>query len=170
MKLSSQDLTVPAVVVANHFVERAQEDGNSVDLLKLIKLVYIAHGWHLGYAGDPLIRETVEAWKYGPVIRSVYDAFKHCGSKPITKPAATGLAFGAEDGSIGLLPDGDKLLSFLGAVWREYGKFSGVELSEMTHRPGTPWYEAWHDDGGKNQLGAVIDDGKIRGYYEERKG
>ncbi len=52
----------PAIVVANYFVERAREAKQEIGILKLIKLVYLAHGWHLGLYGidRPLIREDVE--------------------------------------------------------------------------------------------------------------
>ena len=74
--------------------------GQPVDLLKLVKLVFLAHGWRLGCKGDPLIREQVEAWKYGPIVRSVYDAFKEYGKRRITKTANTGklLKNSGEDG------------------------------------------------------------------------
>ena len=84
----------PAVVVANYFVEKGKADKKNIDLLKLVKLVYIAHGWHLGLYDEidrPLIREDVEAWKYGPVVRSVYDAFKGVGKRTITQIVTTGM-------------------------------------------------------------------------------
>lgn len=48
--------------VANYFIEKSIESGNSVSPLQLIKLVYIAHGWTLALYKRPLINETVEVW------------------------------------------------------------------------------------------------------------
>ena len=52
--------------------------------MKLIKLVYIAHGWHLALEnGKSLISEAVMAWKYGHVINSLYQKLKRYGSQDI---------------------------------------------------------------------------------------
>ena len=47
--------------------------------MKVQKLVYFAHGWHLGITKKPLINEQVEAWPYGAVIPSLYDYLKQWG-------------------------------------------------------------------------------------------
>jgi len=44
--------------------------------MKLQKLVYYAHGWHLALNNEPLIDEQVECWQYGPVISSLFHEFK----------------------------------------------------------------------------------------------
>ena len=74
--------------VANYFLDCAKEDGESLTLLKLVKLVYLAHGWHLGLTGDPLIKENVEAWRYGPVVPSIYHDLKIFGNNAITRYAS----------------------------------------------------------------------------------
>ena len=73
--------------IANYFISKALADGIKLTLLQLIKLVYLAHGWHLGLTGRPLISETVQAWKYGPVIKSLYDRFKRYDSQPLDEDA-----------------------------------------------------------------------------------
>src|SRR5258708_4237314 len=72
------------LAAANFFLAKGLEDGVSIDPLKLQKLVYFAHGWHLAVTGKPLIDEYVEAWPYGPVIPSLYHRFKSYGADPIT--------------------------------------------------------------------------------------
>ena len=52
--------------------------------MQVIKLVYIAHGWHLAIYDVPLVDDYVQAWQYGPVIPPLYYAFKRFGSGPIT--------------------------------------------------------------------------------------
>ncbi|MCD8455896.1 DUF4065 domain-containing protein [Xylella taiwanensis] len=44
--------------------------------MQVLKLVYIAHGWHLGFRQEPLLNKRVEAWRHGPVIRSLYEKVK----------------------------------------------------------------------------------------------
>jgi len=53
-----------AAQIANEFIRRARQDGIVVDPLKLQKLVYLTHGWHLAFLGTPLINEDIQAWRY----------------------------------------------------------------------------------------------------------
>ena len=36
--------------------------------MQVLKLVYYCHAWMLGLYGRPLIRQPIEAWRYGPVV------------------------------------------------------------------------------------------------------
>lgn len=157
----------PAVVVANYFVQQGKADKKNIDLLKLVKLVYIAHGWHLGLYGldGQLIREDVEAWKYGPVVRSVYDSFKGGGKRTITHIVTTGMI--EEMRRIEDLA-GEDTIQFLEKIWKFYREFSGGELSQLTHKKGTPWYQTWHDEEKQSDFGVVISKDKIKTYYERR--
>ncbi|HEY1718789.1 MAG TPA: type II toxin-antitoxin system antitoxin SocA domain-containing protein, partial [Verrucomicrobiae bacterium] len=57
-----------SIAVANRFIELAQKSDSKLTLMKLLKIVYFAHGWHLALRDkSPLIDDTVEAWKFGPV-------------------------------------------------------------------------------------------------------
>ena len=157
----------PAVVVANYFVEKGKQEGRPVEgILKLIKLVYIAHGWHLGLNENRLIRENVEAWKHGPVIRSVYDAFKEYGKQSILEPATTGIS--AEMKSIEELADNDGIIQFLEEIWDAYRDATGLQLSKLTHKKGTPWYKTWVDGKNQDSFGVVIEEVDIKHYYEGR--
>ncbi|WP_131993555.1 type II toxin-antitoxin system antitoxin SocA domain-containing protein [Dokdonella fugitiva] len=40
--------------------------------MQLLKLVYLCHAWTLGLLGRPLLREEVQAWRYGPVFPALY--------------------------------------------------------------------------------------------------
>jgi len=48
--------------------------------LSLQKIIYIAHMFHLGNTGNPLINSTFQAWDYGPVIPELYHKVKGFGS------------------------------------------------------------------------------------------
>jgi len=122
--------------IANYFIELANANGQSISPMKLQKLVYYAHGWYAGYTGQPLINEAVEAWQYGPVIPSLYHEFKRYGAGSITSKASDfeGLEFRE------VAPPSDPALrQFLQNVWRTYGQFTGVRLSELTHAADGPW-------------------------------
>ena len=123
--------------VANRFVELAQGAGEPVTIMQLVKWVYLAHGWHLGFNdGKPLICHDVEAWRHGPVVPEVYNAFRPQGiavyhpalrEEPPHNPYASDFS-----------PEEDKLI---GDVFRAYSKISAFALSALTHEPGTPWHQ-----------------------------
>ena len=121
--------------------------------MKLIKLVYIAHGWHLGLTGEPLLTEPIQAWKFGPVVESIYHAFKHFGNAHIPKDAQVQWA---------ALRNPDRIEPFLDRVWDAYSKYTGGQLSTITHMPDTPWSLVYKD----GQRGLVIPDEIIRQHYK----
>ena len=121
--------------VANRFVELAQGAGKPVTIMQLVKWVYLAHGWHLGFNdGKPLICHDVEAWMHGPVVPEVYNAFRPQGvviSRPALREYPPRKPY-----TSGFSPEEDKLI---GDVFRAYSKLAVFALSALTHEPGTPW-------------------------------
>lgn len=122
----------PALAVANYFIQKSNDEGEPVDPLKLQKLIYFANGWHLALYGLPLIGEPVHAWRYGPVVESVYHAFKRYGSRRIDEVAGATLIPG----------DDTETTQLLYSVWRKYGHFTGGQLSNLSHDPEGPWAAA----------------------------
>ena len=126
--------------------------------MKLQKLVYYSHGWHLGIAGRSLINEQVQAWKYGPVIPALYHEFKEFGNSAISRDAMELRAKTSSKGGSGGFfdfdyyapditsdsngPDADALArSLVQRIWELYGHLSPIQLSRMTHEAGSPWYQ-----------------------------
>lgn len=133
--------------IANFFLELAASSGTPLDPMKLQKLVYYANGWYAGYRKQPLLNEPIEAWPYGPVIPSLYHEFKGYGSDPIRHPA-TEWNSEAKDFNPVAPPVDQDLRTFLSNIWRSYGGYTGIKLSEMTHAPGGPWDVTWRRSGG----------------------
>jgi uncharacterized phage-associated protein len=98
--------------------------------MKIQKLVYLAHGWNLALNGPALIKQEVQAWPYGPVIRTLYDEFKRYRASPITEKARV-----PEDAAS--LDENAKRL--IQAVWSKYRPYSAIQLSMFTHEPGYAW-------------------------------
>ena len=154
--------------IANYFLEKAhQEKVTDITPMKLLKLVYIAHGWWLGFTEKPLINEQVEAWKFGPVIPSLYHEFKHFGMSPITSKA-TELEFPSWEYEEVPVPSGGEVIKLLDAVWESYGKYNGVQLSNLTHITGSPWERTKKEYGGVLPRGTDIDRNLIEDFYKER--
>ena len=143
-------------VVANEILRIGGEKGVSMSMMKLIKLVYFAHAWMLGLTGEPLCSDPVEAWPYGPVFRRLYNDLPYEGSQVITDRIKTPWgdiyagAFSANESAI------------MSRVVDVYGNLDAFQLSDITHRPGTPWYQTRQQKGKFQE----IDNGMIQAYYE----
>lgn len=108
----------------------ADEESEYLTPLRLQKLLYYAQGWHLAVRGEPLFADRIEAWKYGPVVESVFQEFKRFGRNGIDPKALE-----AAD-SPSLLTNSET--EHLDAIWETYKDFSAIRLSEMTHDE-QPW-------------------------------
>ena len=139
--------------IANWFIRRARSEGRTLSIMSVLKLTYIAHGWHLEMRKAPLFRNKIEAWQRGPVIPDVYSAFRRQGVHvteldmsypPILNPY--------DDG-------------FLEQIYSSYGRLDPFQLSEMTHEPGGPWERASKRGGHY----APMNDDEIRQHYEAKR-
>lgn len=128
--------------VANTFLAIAKEQGvTDLSPMKIQKLVYYAHAWYLAYMGEPLIADEIQAWKFGPVIPDVYHAFKHYGNNHITEPAPE-LSFIAETLFMQpktVPPEDSDACTMILQVFNSYGKYTPIQLSNLTHSEGEPW-------------------------------
>jgi uncharacterized phage-associated protein len=122
------DMVYDSTSVANYLIEKAFPVG--LDALQVLKLTYIAHGFVLGITGAPLLEDDIEAWKYGPVVRGIYKVLPG-GSTQIRTPLDGGGAAELDSPAKGIVD----------TVYNLYGKHSGVYLSNLTHRPGSPWHK-----------------------------
>lgn len=147
--------------IANFFLEKAEQESRPLDQLKLMKLVYIAYGWSLALTGSKLFAEPIQAWQHGPVIRSLYDEFKHFRRAPINA-RATEFDLESFDYTEPEIPTSDsETRLILDKVWAAYKRFSGWQLRQKTHEDGTPWTMAYQD-GVRDQ---VIPDDTIRPHF-----
>ena len=153
--------THDALAVANWFLATAEAERKTLDPMKLQKLIYFADGWSLALTNVPLINEQVQAWKWGPVIPSVYHEFKVYGRRPITRMAEiSDTVWGDRDLEIKDDPDAEALLT---RVWQVYGHLSGVQLSNMTHAPDGAWHQAYREANGRRNV--AIEDALIRAEF-----
>jgi len=154
--------------IGNWFLDRAERDGEILTAMKLQKLCYVSHGWHLAMHDSPLIHDAVEAWKWGPVFRSLYREFRDCGSSPIEQRATAFDGATLEDRviSIGDYADSDEMNQFLEDVWRVYGKYTAGQLSDITHRDGTPWHQLYRQMGDRILPYSVIPNDTIATHYK----
>lgn len=129
-------------VIANALIRKAQEHGEKLTHLKLQKLVFFAHGWHLAMTGKPLISDDIEAWPYGPVIPSLYHELKHYGSRGIEGYLVEPDKSTGELRALVPSPADIQAWQMIDYAWRRYGPHGAIDLSNMTHRAGSPWHLA----------------------------
>lgn len=156
-----------AKAVANYFLDLAQGSSKTLNPMKIQKLVYFSHGWHLSVNDSPLIDEPVQAWTYGPVIPSLYHEFKRYGSGPITTPATSVEMIGDRTFKWHFVTPSvgdEETMDLLAMVWESYGNLSAVQLSNLTHQPDSPWHKVYSENPG--QKGLVIPDGLIKAYFD----
>ncbi len=125
-------------VVANTFLYYAFNEGIDVSPMKLQKLTYFLFREYAKKTGEHLFTEQFEVWKYGPVIPSIYYEFQSFGKGKITKFAKNA----QNKVQILNLNANSALAECFHLIWSRYKYYSGVNLSAITHRSGTPWYKA----------------------------
>jgi uncharacterized phage-associated protein len=139
--------------ISKKILELAERDGKKISPMKLLKLVYISHGYHLGFTGNPLIGDSIQAWKHGPVIPELYHAIKRFGPSPVDPELIDLYAEQKVD---------DKTSGLVEKIWAAYGEMPATKLSAITHNEGTPWSKTWDGEYYKS-----IDDRTIEKYYKE---
>ena len=129
------------ITVANTLLEKAIAEDEVLTHMKLQKMTYCLHGWHLARLETPACAEPVGAWKYGPVFMALYREFKRFGGDNI------------DDFAYVVDEDGDRVYrvvseenrifhKVLEETWQKYAGYSATQLSTLTHQKGTPWHQA----------------------------
>jgi len=130
----------PASLIAYAFVKKGIGDGNPVTQMKLQKMVYFAHGYHLAKFGDPLVIEEFEAWKFGPVIPFIYQTYKLYGSGEITD---TSLIYNVTKLESELSKIDPNAIDAINYTWKVTKSLDANSLSAWTHKIGSPWQEVY---------------------------
>jgi uncharacterized phage-associated protein len=140
--------------VANYFIHRSLLEGEDgvITNLKIQKLCYYAQGFHLALHNAPLFDEPLEAWKHGPVSRSLYGALADYGANPVT-------ALIPSEITIESITVPNK--TFLDEIYNEFAQFSAWALREMTHKE-TPWTKNWNTI---SQTGRPISNDDLREFF-----
>ena len=149
------------LLVADYLIARS---GGRLTPLQVIKLTYIAHGYSLAINGKQLVDEAIEAWRYGPVVPSVYYRAKKYGGGQITHLLYSGASIDDAGNAKFFeehIPSQDRAV--LDAVLDEYGEFTGSELIGMTHGPDSPWTQYYRPRIARQK----IPDSAIKAHYLE---
>lgn len=153
-----------ALAIANYFIELAQGRHEEIKPLRLMKLVYIAHGYMLAMLDKSVLNprfDKVEAWRLGPVIPSVYHSFKNYRNNPITEKS---VVFVANDNhSVDYktpMLEGVEEKKICDFVYERYSEYTDTQIIDILHREGTPWWRVYV--AGQNK---IIPDTLTKDYY-----
>ena len=142
-----------AIDVAAYIVKLSSDIGEPLTNMKLQKLLYYAYSWYAVEKGEPMFEEQILAWKYGPVVIPVYEAYQKYGAEVIKS---------AEVGDQDKLDESTKLL--VDDVFSVYGNKTAIELMELTHSE-SPWRDFFNPD----FQNTPIPFESIKEFYSEKK-
>ena len=146
-----------ASLIANTLIKIGVEKNKPLTPMQIIKLVYICHGFMLGLYHRPLINQEIKAWKYGPYVEELYESMKKYGSLHVTKEINKRWFFASKN----KLDEYEQDL--IEQVFSKYSDLSGIALSTLTHREGTPWDKVWNRMSKKKE--ETIPNDMIEDYY-----
>lgn len=109
-----------AMDIAKYFINELHPEP-----LKLQKLLYFAQGFSYAFYDKELFNDDFEAWVHGPVIPSIYHEYKSYEYNPI-------------DLNYNLKDFNKDVIDILEYVKRNYAKYDGKYLEEITHKE-EPW-------------------------------
>jgi uncharacterized phage-associated protein len=147
--------------VTDYIIVKVNEGDDSLNLLKLQKLLYYVQAWYLAFYKEPLFEGKFEAWVHGPVNRIVFDRFKDS--------LGNGLYTKVNNNCIRSDFDLENNLDIensihIDAVLEEYARFTGSQLEDLSHRE-DPWIFARKglnpNESSKNE----IDEVTMQNYY-----
>jgi uncharacterized phage-associated protein len=138
-------------------LQKADGLGLSLTNLKLHKLLYLAHGLMLAKYERPLLDdEPFAAWKYGPVVESLYHDLKVFGSNTINADSP----FIASWPSLERRSQEEHAVE---SILKQFGAKSAGTLIDITHRPDGPWHSVFD----AYTPSITIDDDKIKEYFKK---
>lgn len=148
------------ILIADKFISLSNQEGKlegGFGLLKLMKLIYLAHGFKLGFFEDELVNELPQARKYGPIFERVFKVFSS-QSGDITEKANRLIApsFSNSD------------LTVIKQTFDVYKNWKPWQLVELTHENNSPWHNAWEKSKRGKIKGQTIDNDEIKQYFKER--
>ncbi len=152
---SAAQIAVFYVNYANkQFIDEGIAEG--ITNLKLQKILYFAQAASLALDHKPIFNDDIEAWKFGPVVPTVYHQYKEFGNQPLESVTS----------SIDL---DEATITLLKSVWDIFGKFSAAELVNITHNH-LPWREAFYSNTAKTIISQAVLEEYYKNFFSEVNG
>lgn len=150
MEFKDRYIFSDSVAVAEYVVWWAAEHHYTMNVTKLMKMLYVMYGATLAIYGCRLFREHAQAWPYGPVFPRARKRMAGEDFATVERPD-----MGSEE---------PKLAYITEFAFKGFGDYTASQLVEWSHRGGSPWSEACSQAG--FDWGDEIPDGSIADYFE----
>jgi len=150
--------------VANYVLDFCASRDRHVTNLSLQKIIYFCHVWSLIELRKPLVRQSFEAWEYGPVLPYLYREFKKYDRSPIV----------GRSERIDPFTGGSRIVEFdfdsqttllLERIVDFYSRLPAGYLVDLSHAENGPWHSVWNHGGATNP-GMKISNAEIEKFYE----
>jgi uncharacterized phage-associated protein len=116
--------------VAAMVISEQHAAGRSIDKLQLQKLLYLVQGANLEFWGEPAFRESLLAYRNGPVVRDVEATYRDASvrSAPLQR-------------AVGGHPErlDRQVVDTIRTVLRYFGAWTGPNLERYVKSPDSPW-------------------------------
>jgi len=155
-------------VIANYLLDVAAGKGIAMTNLKLQKLLFFAHAISLTERKVKLVTGDFEAWQYGPVHPTVYQAFKAAGPKTIDFRAEAFDPVTRIRRPLGKLSD-PTIQDICDRVMIHFGRMSAGRLVDVTHAVGGPWHHVVSESKNGANIGLRISDEVILARHGRQK-
>ena len=138
----------------------------SMTNLKLQKMIYLVYAEYLEKTGKKLFKDDIIAFKYGPVVPSVYEYYKDNGRNNIQVDKDEEIF--AQEITLPMVLarflqslDEKNVIDSIQSTFEKYGQLTASELVAITHRKGTPW-----DHTNINDI--ITDENILKYHYVEK--
>lgn len=122
--------------IAKYIVNKCVEDNRPISNLQLQKILYYVQINFIRLLDRVAFDEDIEAWKYGPVVPSVYYEFSDCGGTVIYRTFKNAYSIFSLDSDRRIV---DRVIELC-------LKITPWELVDKTHKQGTPWDKAYQQN------------------------
>lgn len=151
-KIIAKDRTLNGLDVAKYILTKKQ-----CTHLKLEKLVYLCYAEYLVDTKKKMFIDRIKAYKYGPVVKSVYEQYKHkygdLKDENTTDIESLKDIELAVQSRILFAKDGLEIQTSIEKTLDKYGEKTASQLVDITHRDGSPWSKAVK----KSFMGIAVD-------------
>jgi uncharacterized phage-associated protein len=127
-----------AAAIANAFLTRSFRDRIPIDPMKMQKLCYLAQGYSLVEREESLFDEKFEAWKFGPVLPSLYHLLKTYRWRSVDQ-FLRDYDYETRRYVEAPVPTDSVVNEIIDFVWKNYGSMDAIDLSDWTHENSGPW-------------------------------
>ena len=129
-----------ALNVAMYIINKCCEDERPISNLQLQRILYYIQVAFLKNLSDACFSDNIEAWKFGPVVRDVYNKYCGFGALPICELHGLGNMFSQRE----------KLM--VDKIIEEKRKAMPWELVRDTHAQGKAWDQIYSGGDGDRRV------------------